>query len=884
MIARRAMTRQSATLPAIHRLLVHWKFRNQVLAISYPENLSSNAIRERPKVFYNHKTKTFVMYMHLDGPGYKLARVAIAVSKTVDGNYKYVRSFRPLGQESRDIGEFIDGDGRAYLIFESRPTHGFFIAKLSPDYMNVEKQMSFVPTPRKGGAIVHYQGMYYVVGSHLTGWRPNPNVYATAPSLSGPWTFTDIAPPEVNTYNSQSSMLLKVCGSKATTVIYVGDRWKPKELWDSRYIWMPVDVRNGKFSLPDPTPWSIPPKRIPKTAAEYNRHPLVHEPEPFSEPILFTRDELSLPIQPFALDAVRLNPGPLQDARDWNLAYVARLPNDRLLHNFRITAGLPSDAIPLGGWEAPKSELRGHFVGHYLSSVAMLYAATGDPAIKSKADALVAGIAECQAKLNSNGYVSAFPDELFKRLDRREEVWAPFYTLHKIMAGLLDMHTYAGNQEALGVLLRLAAWVDAWTANKPEDHMQDILKTEYGGMNDVLYHLAAVTGNDRWARTGDRFTKKIFFTPLAMRRDELKGLHANTHMPQVVSAARRYELSSDYRFGDVSSFFWETIAESRTYASGGSGNTEGWLTDANRLALEMKVSSHHQECCCAHNMMKLARHLYARTSDVKYIDYYERNLFNHRLGGIQPQTGLTTYFLSMSPGAWKTTCTEDQTFWCCTGTAVEDFAKLNDTIYYHDKDDLYVNLFVSSYLRWKYRGIQLEQKTSFPQSDRTVIAVHSSPAAKWTLHLRIPAWTSKLCQRQWPSNRCLRYTRQLSLDPASLEARRPRRARSTHAAASRAAPRRSHAAGLSLWATVLAGQFPLGQIDYDLLHNQGAEIQERPPMSVPALTAKGADPGSWIKPMPGEPLTFRTIGQAENVTLKPLNQSWERFAVYWTVS
>jgi hypothetical protein len=238
--------------------LVHWKFRNQVLAISNPENLGSSAILGRPKVFYNYKTKTFVMYMHLDGPGYKLARVAIAVSKTVDGDYKYVRSFRPLGQESRDIGQFVDDDGTAYLIFESRPTHGFFIAKLSSDYMNVEKQMSFVPAPLEGGAIVHYQGMYYVVGSHLTGWRPNPNVYATAPSLSGPWTtFKDIAPPEVNTYDSQSSMLLKVSGSKATTVIYMGDRWKPKELWDSRYIWMPVEIGNGKFSLPNPTPWSI---------------------------------------------------------------------------------------------------------------------------------------------------------------------------------------------------------------------------------------------------------------------------------------------------------------------------------------------------------------------------------------------------------------------------------------------------------------------------------------------------------------------------------------------------------------------------------------------------------------------------------------------------
>jgi hypothetical protein len=238
--------------------LMRWRFRGQVLAIENPENLGAKAILERPKVFYNAKTKKFVMYMHLDGPGYKLARVAIAVSNKVDGHYEYVKSFRPLDQESRDIGQFVDDDGSAYLIFEARPTHGFFIAKLADDYMSVEKEMSFVRAPLEGGAIVHYKGLYYVVGSHMTGWRPNPNVYATATSLEGPWTeFVNIAPPEADTYDSQSSMLLKVTGRKGTTVIYMGDRWKPKELWDSRYVWMPVEIGSGSLKLPEPRAWTI---------------------------------------------------------------------------------------------------------------------------------------------------------------------------------------------------------------------------------------------------------------------------------------------------------------------------------------------------------------------------------------------------------------------------------------------------------------------------------------------------------------------------------------------------------------------------------------------------------------------------------------------------
>lgn len=238
--------------------LAHWRFRGQVLAISNPENLGNHFILERPKVFYNQRTKKYVMYMHLDGPGYKLARVAVAVSDEVDGQYKYLKSFRPLGQESRDIGQFVDDDGSAYLIFESRPTHGFFIAKLSDDYLSVEKQMSFIPVPLEGGALVHYKGLYYVLGSHLTGWRPNPNVYAVAKTLSGPWTtMQNIAPPDTSTYDSQSSMLLKVVGSKAETVIYMGDRWNPKELWDSRYIWMPLQIGDGKMVLPEPHPWAI---------------------------------------------------------------------------------------------------------------------------------------------------------------------------------------------------------------------------------------------------------------------------------------------------------------------------------------------------------------------------------------------------------------------------------------------------------------------------------------------------------------------------------------------------------------------------------------------------------------------------------------------------
>jgi len=237
--------------------LVHWKFRRQVLALSDPEHLGPHWVLERPKVFPNARTGKFVLYAHLDDGRYKLARVAVAVSDRIDGDYTYVKSYRPLDQESRDIGQFIDDDGTAYLIFESRPTKGFFVAKLKDDYMDVE-QTAFIKAPLEGGALVHYDGLYYVIGSHMTGWAPNPNVYATATAIAGPWTeFADMAPPEAKNYESQSTMLVKVTGKKKTTVIFMGDIWKPKMLWDSRYLWMPLEIGAGKMKLAAPQPWTL---------------------------------------------------------------------------------------------------------------------------------------------------------------------------------------------------------------------------------------------------------------------------------------------------------------------------------------------------------------------------------------------------------------------------------------------------------------------------------------------------------------------------------------------------------------------------------------------------------------------------------------------------
>jgi hypothetical protein len=237
--------------------LAQWTFRNQVVQLADPEHLGGGWILERPKVFYNAPTKKFVMYAHIDNGSYQFASVAVLTCATVDGDYQYLKSFRPLGHESRDIGQFIDDDGTAYLIFEDRP-NGFHIAKLSDDCLNVEKEICLIPEHLEGGALAHYHGLYYVVGSELTGWNANPNKYATAKSLAGPWSeFKDIAPPEKNTYGSQSTLLLKIAGTKTSSVIFMGDIWRPEAQWDSRYLWMPLKIGDGRLSLPAPREWTL---------------------------------------------------------------------------------------------------------------------------------------------------------------------------------------------------------------------------------------------------------------------------------------------------------------------------------------------------------------------------------------------------------------------------------------------------------------------------------------------------------------------------------------------------------------------------------------------------------------------------------------------------
>jgi len=597
---------------------------------------------------------------------------------------------------------------------------------------------------------------------------------------------------------------------------------------------------------------------------------------------LFHRETVN--ILPFPFDAVRLTAGPLLAAQESNRAVLEALPVDRLVLNFRQNAGLSSSAQPLGGWEKPDCELRGHFTGHFLSACAQLYAATGNAAVKAKGDEIVAELAKCQAALPS-GYLSAFPLEFLDRLQRREPVWAPFYTIHKIMAGLYDMHTLAGNQQALTVLLKMADWSANWTAQFPREHMQQILRTEYGGMNEVLYNLYGLTSEWKYLVAGDAFAKDTFFNPLAVRQDALKGLHVNTHIPQVIGACRRYEMTGDPRFRQIAQFFYETVTESRCYVTGGTSNNEAWQVDPGNLSEEWVQATDTAECCCMYNMMKLTRNLYQWSGDPRFFDYYERVLLNHRLGTIDLPTGATMYYLSHTPGAWRTFSTAYDSFWCCTGTGVEEYSKLNNSIYFHDDHGLYVNLFAASELNWKDKGLVVTQETAFPKGSRVRLKFEAPAPVPMDVRVRIPAWAhgaaaalngEKLVAIASPGS-YLTFSRSWKTgDEITLDL--PMRLR-TEAMPDKASIQAVLYGPLVL-AADLGGAAPAHDQVFGPMGPRIPNRGERAPEVKAVLNDQGA---AWVEQT--GPASFMTKGQASALPLKPLEDiTRERYSIYWRLT
>jgi uncharacterized protein len=583
---------------------------------------------------------------------------------------------------------------------------------------------------------------------------------------------------------------------------------------------------------------------------------------------------------PFELSQVRLLEGPFARALERNRQYLLSLDLDRQLHTFRLTAGLPTTAKPLGGWESPEHGARGEFFGHSLSARAMLYAATGDKRLKRQLDYLVAELGKCQDALGPGGYLHAEPESVFDRLEKDfGGVEGIYYTVHKLMAGLLDVHHYCGSAQALRIAEKLAGWVDARSGRLTTEQWERVLGVEFGGMNEALYNLYAVTHNPRHLEVARRFDHEKIYRPLAARRDELKGLHANTTIPKIIGAARAYELTGEPRLRKIAEFFWHQVAEHRSYATGGTSNFEFWRTAPDVLAGEL--SNKTQECCCTYNMLKLTRHVFTWTGNPHVADFYERALLNGILGTQSSATGLTMYFVPVAGGHYRTFASPLDSFWCCTGTGVESFAKLADSIYFHDDTSLWVNLFVASELRWPEKGLTLRQLTRFPEQQGTTLQFDVKQPVEMTLRVRVPYWATDGASFKLNGKRLETATKPASYvdirrtwqSGDRLEVEMPMR---LHL---QPVPDDKSVAAIMYGPLVLAGR--LAELAAKELadHNQAPGDEHA---AVPELTANGEDLNAWIKPVPGRPMEFRTQGQQTDVTLVPFNSIFkQRYAVYW---
>jgi DUF1680 family protein len=607
-------------------------------------------------------------------------------------------------------------------------------------------------------------------------------------------------------------------------------------------------------------------------------------------------NKVQLKAEPFDLKDVRLLAGPFREAmlRDQN--YLLSLDLDRLLHNFRVTAGIPSAAKPLGGWEAlgiegvQDSELRGHSTGHFLSALALMYASTGDERFKTRAQYVVAELAKAQQAMPARGfnpgYLSAYPEEFFDRVDKAQRVWAPYYTLHKIMAGLLDVYLQCDNRQALEVVTKMADWVKFRVDRLTDEQQQRALNTEFGGMEEVLANLYAVTGNAEYLRVSRKFDHKRIFDPLSRGEDPLNGVHANTQIPKAIGAARDYELTGEQRYHDVAAFFWERVAHHRSYVIGGNSDGESFFPPE---LFSKHLGASSTETCNTYNMLKLTRHLFAWDLSVDRMDFYERGLYNHILASQDPASGMMCYYVPLRPGAFKTFSKPNESFWCCVGTGMENHAKYPDTIYFHDEQSLYVNLFIPSELKWPEKGLAVRQETKFPESDQTRVVFTPDKPIKLTLKIRYPSWAQSgmivnvngrkqpitgqpgsyvAIEREWKKGDTVEVRLPMSLH---LEAM----------------PDDPKMIAVMYGPIVLAGDLGKEGLTPEVQYGPSAPPLGRlKPVEIPVFIGEVKDVLTRIKPVAGAPLTFKTTGLArpQDITLLPFYKVFDtRYTVYWKV-
>jgi DUF1680 family protein len=591
----------------------------------------------------------------------------------------------------------------------------------------------------------------------------------------------------------------------------------------------------------------------------------------------------------FPLQRVRLLAGPFEDARALDARYLLSLNADRLLHGFRTNAGLAPKAARYRGWES-RDLCPGHTLGHYLSACSMMWASTGQVVFRQRVARVVDELRACQQAAGS-GLVCAFPDgdlQLRNLIAGRPVTGVPWYTMHKILAGLHDAHVHAAHPGALPVLTRLADWMVEATQGMTEDRFQQMLGIEFGGMNEVLADLHGITGDARYLDLARRFNHRMLLDPLAEGRDTLDGLHSNTQIPKVIGFQRLAEATGEARYAQAARYFWGTVVNRRTFATGGNGDGEHFFPPAETR--QHLGSAKTMETCCTHNMLRLTRALFTAGPSVACADYHERALFNGILASQDPDSGMVTYFQATRPGYPKLYGTPERSFWCCTGTGMENFAKLGDSIYFRDAEDgaVYVNLFIASTLDWAEKRVRLRQTTGFPDEARTRLQVDAVAPTRFALRLRHPAWCRRLTVKLngRPLLDSAEPGRYVELDRTwvkgdTIEVELPMQL------GLRPLPGASDVAAVTLGPLVLAAR--LGReglrpgndiIDSEYLY--GAVLQSD--AALPRLALNGRPLEDVLRPG-SAPLQYRTGAPGREIELAPFHRiAHERYSLYWQLA
>ena len=463
--------------------------------------------------------------------------------------------------------------------------------------------------------------------------------------------------------------------------------------------------------------------------------------------------------EPFELDKVQILDNYYLSAQKSDIAFLKKMDTARLLAGFRTTAGIDTKGVrPYGGWE--DSLLGGHCVGHYLTALAQAVKVTGDKELKEKSQTLIAGLEECQKKLGTGFLFGAKvedKEDVEKQFDilegkKKGETWVPWYNMHKVLAGLVDTYKYTGNETALLVAEKLGDWIYARVSKWDLKTNQKVLETEYGGMNDCLYELYSYSHNKHHLEAAQKFDEKALFLMAAKgEKNCLDGKHANTQIPKFIGAIKRYNVlkqlgeakqEDEAYLADAEKFF-EMVVKRHSFITGGISVMEHFRKDYHLDEIRTQTNC---ESCCAHNMLKLAKELFKATRKMEYADYYETTLRNAIMGAVKTESGAASYFTPMATGYYKTFGEEEpekNMFWCCTGSGMENFTKLGDSIYFRANDTLLVNQYVASKVTWEEKNLVLTQKSDVTKSEEisfVLNALHDKEISDVAIALRIPDW------------------------------------------------------------------------------------------------------------------------------------------------